>query len=149
MRERQRDYELMFIISPLRSGEEDINTTISRIQQSITSNGGEVTAVEQSAPWGRRKLAYPIRRYTEGEASRRGFTEGYYVLLRFHLVTTQIGELERILKLNDAILRYMLTQVEYRNQEAAVLSPVTVGDAENLDDTDDDDIEIDEESDEE
>lgn len=122
MRERQRDYELMFIISPLRAGEEEINATISRVQQVITTGGGEVTSVEQTAPWGRRKLAYPIRKYTEGEPSRRAFTEGYYVLLSFRTATTQIDELERTLKLNDAILRYLLTMVEHKAQAATVLA---------------------------
>lgn len=112
MRERQRDYELMFIISPLRSGEEEITATINRVQQAITSAGGEIARIDQSAPWGRRKLAYPVRRYTEGEASRRPFTEGYYVLCTFSLTTTGVTELERSLKLNDAILRYLLTTVE-------------------------------------
>src|SRR5215207_795557 len=83
MRERRRDYELLFIISPLRSSEEDIGNAIDRVRQAINAAGGEVTNVDQSAPWGRRKFAYPIREYAEGEASRRPFNEGYYVL--FHL----------------------------------------------------------------
>ncbi len=89
MRERRRDYELMFIISPLRSSEEDITTTVNRVQQAITVAGGEVTTTDQSAPWGRRKFAYPIREYAEGEASRRAFNEGYYVYL-LTLVDTRV-----------------------------------------------------------
>lgn len=116
MRERRRDYELMFIISPLRASEEEIANTINRVRQAITTVGGEVTAVDHSAPWGRRKFAYPIREYAEGEASRRPFTEGYYVLSHFSLPTTQIPAVERSLKLNDAILRYLLTLVETRGQ---------------------------------
>jgi small subunit ribosomal protein S6 len=114
MRERRRDYEMMYIISPLRTGEEEIGATIDRVSQAITSLGGEVTATNHSAPWGRRKFAYPIREYAEGEASRRMFTEGYYVLAHFSLGTNQIPELERTLKLTDAVLRYMLTLVDAR-----------------------------------
>jgi small subunit ribosomal protein S6 len=116
MRERRRDYELMFIISPLRASEEDITNTINRVRQAVTSAGGEVTAVDHSAPWGRRKFAYPIREYAEGEASRRPFTEGYYVLSHFSLPTTQIPTVERSLKLNDSILRYLLTLVDAKAQ---------------------------------
>src|SRR5947207_13958227 len=112
MRERRRDYELMFIISPLRSSEEDITTTVNRVQQAITVAGGEVTNTDQSAPWGRRKFAYPIREYAEGEASRRAFNEGYYVLCHFSLSAARVPEVERTLKLSDVILRYLLTLIE-------------------------------------
>jgi small subunit ribosomal protein S6 len=116
MRERRRDYELMFIISPLRSSEEDITTAIDRVHQAITSANGEISATDQSAPWGRRKFAYPIREYAEGEASRRSFNEGYYVLCHFNLPAARITEVERSLKLNDAVLRYLMTLVDSRNQ---------------------------------
>lgn len=116
MRERRRDYELMFIISPLRSSEEEITTTINRVHQAITAAGGEVTNTDQNAPWGRRKFAYPIREYAEGEASRRAFNEGYYVLCHFSLPAARIPDVERSLKLNDAILRYLLTLVDTRVQ---------------------------------
>jgi len=122
MRERRRDYELMFIISPLRSGEEEISNTVNRVQQAITTSGGEVTATDHSAPWGRRKFAYPIREYAEGEASRRAFNEGFYVLCHFNLAPAGIADLERSLKLNDAVLRYLLTLVDTRTQSAATAS---------------------------
>jgi small subunit ribosomal protein S6 len=114
MRDRKRDYELLFIVSPLRSSEEEIAATVERVAQSIAAVGGTSNTVQQTAPWGRRKFAYPMREYAEGEASRRVFNEGYYVLVNCTLPTMQIRELERVLKLNDSILRYMLTNVEVR-----------------------------------
>lgn len=122
MRERRHDYELMFVVSPLHAGEEELNNIIGRITQTITNLNGEVADINHAAPWGRRKLAYPIRAYTEGEASRRVFTEGYYVLIHFGLPTSQIPEFERPLKLSDAILRYMLTTVDSRSQRSAPLA---------------------------
>lgn len=116
MRERQRTYELMFIITPLRNSEEEINATISRVQQSAAALGGEITNVDHGPPWGRRKFAYPIREYAEGEASRRAFTEGYYVLCHLRLPTTQVGELERALRLNESVLRYLMTLVDAKGQ---------------------------------
>ena len=112
MRDRTRDYELLFIVSPMRSSEEEISATIERVSQQITAVGGSVNSVVQTAPWGRRKFAYPMREYAEGESSRRVFTEGYYVLVTCSLPTLQIRELERTLKLNESVLRYMLTLVE-------------------------------------
>jgi len=147
MRERQHDYELMFIISSLRNSDEDITNTINRVQQAITNAGGEVTTVDHSAPWGRRKLAYPIRKYAEGEASRRPFTEGYYVLLHFSLPTTQVNELERALKLNDAVLRYLITLVEHKGQPVPVAAGA-VSAAFSDDDSEDADADEDEDTEE-
>jgi small subunit ribosomal protein S6 len=154
MRERRRDYELLFIVSPLRSSEEEINNAINRVRQSITAAGGEVTNVDHSAPWGRRKFAYPIREYAEGEASRRPFNEGFYVLSHFSLLTSQIPTIERALKLNDAVLRYLLTLVDSRGQYSPKVSAVALGagadeeeapeDDENVDDLGDEEDEDDE-----
>jgi len=117
MRERLRYYELMFIISPLHSNEDEVSALIQRIQQSIEAAGGEVSSINHSHPWGRRKLAYPIRAYAGGEASRRNFTEGYYVLMHFTLASVNVIEVDRTLKLTDAILRFLITSVEEPKDE--------------------------------
>lgn len=57
VRERRRDYELMFIISPLAASDEGVAAVVERVKQAIESNGGEVRSVNHSSPWGRRKLA--------------------------------------------------------------------------------------------
>ena len=152
MRERRRDYELLFIVSPLRSSEEEIANTVNRVRQAIAGAGGEVTDVDQSPPWGRRKFAYPIREYAEGEASRRPFNEGFYVLCHFNLASTQIPEIERSLKLNDSVLRYLLTLVDSRTQgkpqPQAVGAGAEAGASESFDEEDaeaDDEAEEDEE----
>jgi small subunit ribosomal protein S6 len=133
VRERRRDYELLFIISPLQSSEEQLAAATQRVQQVVTAIGGEVTGSETSAPWGRRKFAYPIREYAEGEASRRNFAEGFYVLMHFSASPARLGELERSLKLNDAVLRYLLTLVEQRGKAAPAL---VAGEAAQSDDAD-------------
>jgi small subunit ribosomal protein S6 len=151
MRERRRDYELLFIVSPLRSSEEEITTAVNRVRQAITTAGGEVTNMDQSPPWGRRKFAYPIREYAEGEASRRPFNEGYYVLCHFNLGSTRIPDVERSLKLNDAVLRYLMTLVDARSvapaRPAAGASPESADLAEDegddVEDLDEDEAEDD------
>jgi small subunit ribosomal protein S6 len=136
MRERRRDYEMMMIVSPLKASEEDITNLSNRLAQSITTLGGELTDVNHSVPWGRRKFAYPIRGYAEGEASRRVFTEGYYVLVHFKLPTNQIAEFERPIKLNESIMRYMLTLVDARAARASTVS--SLNDDVLIDDDEDD-----------
>lgn len=114
MRERRRDYELMFIISPLAASEDGVAAVIDRVRQAIEASGGEISAVNHTAPWGRRKLAYPIREYVTGEPSRRSFSEGFYVLMHFSLSAARVVEVERTIKLTDTILRYLITVIEQK-----------------------------------
>ncbi len=134
MRERRRDYELLFIIPPIRIGDEEISNAIERVSQTITNLGGTVTAINHAPPWGRRKFAYPIRAYVEGEASRRVFTEGYYALMHFQMAADRIAELERLLKLNDSVLRYMLTLAETRSPAPVAVEPADARDGVEPDD---------------
>lgn len=123
MRERRRDYELVIIISPLSATEEGVTAVVDRISQTVAGLGGEVSSVSQSSPWGRRKLAYPIREYVSGEASRRNFTEGYYVLFNLSMSAAKVIELERTIKLTDSVLRHLMTLTEARPAPAAAAAP--------------------------
>lgn len=145
MRERRRDYELLFIIPPIRMSDEEIRNAIERVSQTITNLGGVITSTNHGPPWGRRKFAYPIRAYVEGEASRRMFTEGYYVLMHFQMAADRVAELERLLKLNDSVLRYLLTLVEMRGSAPAVVA--TVGALDGKETEDEEELEEDEEID--
>jgi len=92
-----RDYELMVIISPDVS-EEDIPGTIDKVSDFITSRGGTITEVDH---WGKRKLAYPIARFREGD----------YVLSRFKFNPGMTAELEANLKISEMILRHLLVRL--------------------------------------
>lgn len=138
MRERRRDYELMLVLSPLSADEEGIAATLDRIGQTITSEGGEITETNHSPPWGRRKLAYPIREYVSGEASRRSFSDGYYVLVHFTLAAAKVAELERTIKLTEAVLRYLITLVERKTRANG--GEASVADEEDRDEADANDM---------
>jgi small subunit ribosomal protein S6 len=132
---------MMFIISPLHAEDENAQQIIERIQQAIEARGGEVTAVNHGPPWGRRKLAYPIRAYAGGESSRRIFTEGFYVLMTINLASIYVAEIERVLKLSDPILRYLITVVEHKIKP--VSEPDDAAEGEVLDDDGDiDDLDV-------
>lgn len=94
-----KPYELLYIIS-MDHDEEAIAALIAKVNGTIESLGGKVDGIFQTDPWGRRRLAYPINR----------FDEGYYVLVHFSAESEQLGELERVLKLSEGILRYMITR---------------------------------------
>ena len=93
-----RDYELVLIISP-EVEEEKLNTTIDNISQFITGKDGTITDVEQ---WGKRKLAYPVEH----------FMEGNYVLTRFKLKPALGKELEANLRISEEVLRHLLVKIE-------------------------------------
>ncbi|TEU04743.1 MAG: 30S ribosomal protein S6 [Dehalococcoidia bacterium] len=94
---RLRDYELVVIISP-SVADEEIAATMEKINQFIIERGGSTTEVNQ---WGRRKLAYPIR----------DFMEGNYVLTQFRMDPKLTAELEASLGLSDEILRHLLVRL--------------------------------------
>lgn len=92
-----RTYELVYILRT-DLGDEAIATQVEKIQTVIKDQGGVINTVEQGTPWGRRKLAYEIADQLDG----------YYVLNVFDLDPVKCTELERILKLNEAVIRYLL-----------------------------------------
>lgn len=92
-----RDYELVVIISP-EVTDEEVPITLEKMNQFITDRGGSITEVNQ---WGRRKLAYPIE----------NFMEGNYVLTQFKMEPKQTAELEASLRLSEEILRHLLVRL--------------------------------------
>lgn len=93
-----RDYELIVIISP-EVPEEEVPTNIDKIGESITSKGGSITQVDS---WGKRRLAYPIKH----------FREGNYVLTKFKIEPAMTAELEAALRISEKILRHMLVRLD-------------------------------------
>ena len=91
-----RHYEAIYIIKP-GIEEEKRNELIEKIKGIFTSNGCEITKVDE---WGMRKLAYAIQ----------DLTEGYYVYLEFDANTDAPKEISRSLKLLDSILRYIIVK---------------------------------------
>ena len=91
-----RDYELIFILSP-EVGEEHVPVAVEKVNKLIANNGGSVGEIDH---WGRRKLAYPIKRCLEGN----------YVSAHLKLNPTKITELETNLELTEEIIRYLLVR---------------------------------------
>ena len=93
-----RLYEVMYIAQP-ETAEDDIAKLNDGIRTLIEKDGGTVAEIEG---WGRRRLAYPINKKTEG----------FYVLLEIEGSGQEIAELERRFRVNDVILRYMTVRVD-------------------------------------
>ena len=94
-----RGYEALIILKAAGTDEE-MTRLASQMDAHVKKAGG---SVDGSQHFGRRRLAFPISRQVEG----------HYYLVRFRAPTEQIAELERLFRLNDAIVRFIiLTQDE-------------------------------------
>jgi len=93
-----REYEAVVVLDPL-VGEEMIEGSVEELKKVVPSLGGELLGVDR---WGRRKLAYPIKKRVEGE----------YFLIRFKGDGRIVSELDRICKIREPILRHLITRVD-------------------------------------
>ncbi len=91
-------YELIYVIDTATE-ETARNELIARFNGMIEENGGKVEKVEE---WGKRRLAYTINYKTEG----------YYVLVNFTANAELPREIERVMQINESILRYLTVKVE-------------------------------------
>jgi small subunit ribosomal protein S6 len=89
-----RNYELMILLDP-NLQDEDISALIKEIQQTITKNQGKIGKVSQ---WGKRRLSYEIKK----------FQEAYYVVLDFELEPKNIANIEKSIKFEEKIIRYLI-----------------------------------------
>jgi small subunit ribosomal protein S6 len=93
-----RVYEVLFIIAP-NVEEGDIDTLVTQLSDIATNQGAQVTKTDRM---GRRRLAYPIGK----------FNEGYYVVLTIEGTGAEIAELERRMRVSDAIIRYLTIRID-------------------------------------
>jgi small subunit ribosomal protein S6 len=100
----KRSYEVVFIIDP-DAGDDEVMRLSEAFQKIITGQGGSVAKTEVM---GRRKLAYEINHKNEGT----------YVLLEVEGSGSEIAELERRMRVNDRILRYMTIRVDDARRRA-------------------------------
>lgn len=113
-----RTYELMTILHP-DVPDEEITGHLEQIAGYITGVGGTVSETLRESPWGRRRLAYAIRH------GGRDLRDGYYTVFHFEAEPNSIREIEREIKLNELIIRYMVT-----NWELIPLDPAEIEQAE-------------------
>lgn len=91
-----RPYELMYLVQP-SVDEERLTAIGERIQQAITSAGGKIEKVNAI---GRRRLAYKIAH----------FRDGFYTVVDFQLAPASAREVDRTIKLQEDVLRFILTR---------------------------------------
>jgi small subunit ribosomal protein S6 len=100
----KRTYEVVFIIDP-GAGDDEVMRLSESVQKIITGQGGTITKTEVM---GRRQLAYEINHKKDGT----------YVLFEVEGSGAEIAELERRMRVNDQILRYMTIRVDEDRRRA-------------------------------
>lgn len=88
-----KPYEIMFILVP--NEKEVLDKEIRYVENLIEKNGGKIEKTEQ---WGKKRLAYDIR----------DLEEGYYVLITFSAERTYVRELDKVMRIREAVLRHMI-----------------------------------------
>jgi small subunit ribosomal protein S6 len=89
-----RNYESMYILKP-ELEEEAIIATVSRFEDVVKNGGGEIVKTDR---WGKRRLAYELN----------GITEGHYVLMTFKSPSSVAQELDRVLRIQDDVVRQLV-----------------------------------------
>ena len=93
-----REYEAVVIFRATGT-EQELAQQAAQLDEPIKKIGGHIDNVQ---PLGRRRLAFRIARQTEG----------CYYVVRFHAPTGQVAELERLLRLNESVVRFMILSEE-------------------------------------
>ena len=100
-----RSYELMYILDPTL--DEDASTAlVGKVEELMSKQGVEL---EKTEPWGKRRLAYPIR----------GHWDGNYMLSYLKAPATAVSELERRLRNTDGILRFLTVRLDEEQAKLA------------------------------
>lgn len=127
-----RRYELMLVLSP-DVPDDKSQAVIDKSTRQIVAAGGQIIKV---APWGRRRLAYPIGHHREGS----------YQIVLFESPPEVLVELEHSLLITEEVIRHLVTRVERPSRTAR-----PDGDDMDVDDIEDalipSDVDVDEEDD--
>jgi small subunit ribosomal protein S6 len=102
--EALRQYEVVFIVDP-GADDDEVNRLTENHKQIVTDQGGVITKLES---WGKRPLAYEILHKTEGT----------FVLMEIEGSGREIAELERRMRVNDRIIRYLTVRVDEDRRRA-------------------------------
>jgi len=95
----ERQYELIFICRP-DTPEADVDKLIATLENTAGEKGAKIEKVEK---WGRKRMAYHVQR----------LREGYYVYVVLHSSQGEaVKELERRLKVSDAVIKYLTVRVD-------------------------------------
>jgi small subunit ribosomal protein S6 len=98
-----RVYEELFILKP-DTVEEEVDGFVEQIQHVITNGKG---TIDKTDKWGVRKLAYRVQKYSEG----------LYVLIQFSSTPDLVKEVERRLRVSDAVIKFLTVRIDEKQKK--------------------------------
>lgn len=101
-----RRYEVVFVLAPTLSDDE-VDETIEGFSKTAGESGAQLVEVDK---WGKRRLAFPVEKHTEGS---------YVVLTLEEPAATAVAELERRFKVTDSVIRFLSVRTDLDLKRAA------------------------------
>lgn len=92
-----KKYELMLVLDT-KLNPDDVSSYLEKLNELVTNLGGSVTETNK---WGKRKLAYPINKHTEG----------VYLVINLMISQSLVIELRKFLKSSEEVIRFLLIKV--------------------------------------
>jgi small subunit ribosomal protein S6 len=99
----QRTYEVMFIVRPDMQ-DEDVDKLVANLESNANTAGAKIQTTER---WGKRKLAYDVRR----------FSEGNYILLKVDADGKAIHEVERRLRVAEPVIKFITVRTDEKQKK--------------------------------
>jgi small subunit ribosomal protein S6 len=99
----QRTYEVMFIVRP-DMADEDVDKLVANLESNANTAGAKIQATER---WGKRKLAYDVRR----------FAEGNYILMKVDADGKAIHEVERRLRVAEPVIKFITVRTDEKQKK--------------------------------
>lgn len=97
-----KHYELLFVLKPTLT-EEEIQNQVALLKEVLEKNGGEIVSIKEM---GTRRLAYMVNK----------FERGIYFVFYFTAPATSISEIERIIRINEDIIKFMTVKFESKKE---------------------------------
>jgi small subunit ribosomal protein S6 len=94
-----RRYEVAIVLAPTLT-EDEVEQSTETFKKAAEEKGAQIADIEQ---WGKRKLAYPIKKHTEGI---------YIIVTLEELSAEAVGELERRFKVSDSVIRFLTVRTD-------------------------------------
>jgi len=110
----ERKYEIVFIVKP--DTEEDVSKGIvEKVSEILKGSTGEIIGIDD---WGKKKMAYPIKKHQDG----------HYYIIKVSAQPESVKEAERVLKLNDNVIRQMVVRYQPKKSASMEESDVSTTD---------------------
>ena len=110
---QQRTYEVMFIVRPDMQ-DEDVDKLVANLESNANTAGAKIQTTER---WGKRKLAYDVRR----------FSEGNYILLKVDADGKAIHEVERRLRVAEPVIKFITVRTDEKQKKLEKIQKLLAG----------------------